>query len=183
MLKKKHGNGILFFFNNVAIGVEHALSRTEIERVTVLDFDVHHCNGTVDSFKDRPEVLVCSTFQHPFYPLRYYDIQRPNIINSPLPAGTKGSEFRLAVERDWLPALHRHQPQIIFVSAGFDAHKEDPLGQLLLDKSDYRWVTDLITDAAACFAKNRVVSVLEGGYDLLALAHSVHAHIDVLASK
>lgn len=171
------------FFNNVAVGVEHALSHAEIKRVAILDFDVHHCNGTVDKFKDRPEVLVCSTFQHPFYPLRYYDIQRPNIINSPLPAGTKGSEFRRTVERDWLPALHRHQPQMIFVSAGFDAHKDDPLGQLLLDESDYRWVTNLIVEAAACFANNRIVSVLEGGYDLQALAYSVHTHIDVLAGN
>lgn len=171
------------FFNNIAVGVEHALSREEIKRVAILDFDVHHCNGTIDSFKNRPEVLVCSTFQHPFYPLRYYDIQRPNIINSPLRAGTKGSEFRLAIKRDWLPALHKHQPQMIFISAGFDAHKDDPLGQLLLDESDYRWVTNIITDAAACYAKDRIVSTLEGGYNLLALAHSVHAHIDVLAGK
>lgn len=170
------------FFNNIAVGVEQALTHDEIERVAILDFDVHHCNGTVDAFKDRPEVLVCSTFQHPFYPLRYYDIQRPNIVNSPLRAGTTGYQFRNVVEQDWLPALHYHQPQMIFVSAGFDAHKADPLGQLLLDESDYRWVTKLIVDAAACYADNRIVSTLEGGYDLEALAHSVHTHIDVLAN-
>ncbi|MCW8327963.1 histone deacetylase family protein [Photobacterium sp. SDRW27] len=168
------------FFNNIALGVEQALSHRAIERVAILDFDVHHCNGTVDIFKDRPEVLVCSTFQHPFFPHRYYDIQRDNIINSPLPAGTTGNEFRQAVERDWLPALHCHQPQMIFVSAGFDAHQADPLGQLLLDESDYRWVTQLIVNAASCFASGRIVSVLEGGYDLQALAHSVYTHLEGL---
>jgi acetoin utilization deacetylase AcuC-like enzyme len=170
------------FFNNIALGVELALSHSDIERVAILDFDVHHCNGTVDIFKNRPEVLVCSTFQHPFFPHRHYDIQRPNIINSPLPAGTTGGEFRRAVERDWLPALHNHRPQMIFVSAGFDAHKADPLGQLLLDESDYRWVTNLIVEAAACFAGRKIVSVLEGGYDLEVLAHSVHTHLEGLAS-
>ncbi|MDX1304521.1 histone deacetylase family protein [Photobacterium sp.] len=168
------------FFNNIALGVEQALNHSDIERVAILDFDVHHCNGTVDIFQNRSEVLVCSTFQHPFFPHRYYDIQRPNIINSPLPAGTTGSEFRRTVERDWLPALHYHQPHMIFVSAGFDAHKADPLGQLLLDESDYRWVTNLIVEAAACFARGRIVSVLEGGYNLEALAHSVHTHLEGL---
>lgn len=171
------------FFNNIAVGVEQALSHDDIERVAIVDFDVHHCNGTVDMFKDRPEVLVCSTFQHPFYPYRYFDIERSNIINSPLPAGTTGSEFRYAVERDWLPALHCHQPQMIFVSAGFDAHKADPLGQLLLDESDYRWVTQVIVKAAACYADHRIVSVLEGGYDLDALAHSVYTHLEGLVES
>lgn len=169
-------------FNNVALGVEQALSHGEVERVAVLDFDVHHGNGTVDIFKDRPEVLVCSSFQHPFYPYRYYDIQRPNIVNTPLPAGTTGAAFRQAVERDWLPALRQHQPQMIFVSAGFDAHKDDPLGQLLLEESDYRWVTDLIVDAAQRTAGQRVVSTLEGGYNLPALSRSVNAHLEGLLS-
>ncbi len=164
-------------FNNVALAVEQALSHEEVERVAVLDFDVHHGNGTVDIFKDRPEVLVCSSFQHPFYPFRYHDIQRPSIVCTPLPAGTGGPAFRQAVERDWLPALRQHQPDMIFVSAGFDAHKDDPLGQLLLDESDYRWITELIVDAADRSAGGRIISTLEGGYNLSALSHSVNAHL------
>ncbi len=170
------------FFNNVALGVEQALAHEAIERVAVLDFDVHHGNGTVDIFKDRPEVLVCSSFQHPFYPYRYYDIQRPNIVNTPLPAGTTGPEFRARVGPAWRLALGQHQPQMLFVSAGFDAHRDDPLGQLLLDESDYRWVTELIVEQAEALAARRVVSVLEGGYHLGALARSVGAHLEVLLS-
>ncbi|WP_315853635.1 histone deacetylase family protein [Marinobacterium arenosum] len=167
-------------FNNIAVAIEQALSHQGIERVAVLDFDVHHCNGTIDIFKERPEVLICSTFQHPFYPYRYFDIERPNIVNSPLPAGTTGDQFRRTVERDWLPALHGHQPQMIFVSAGFDAHRDDPLGQLLLDEADYRWVSELIVDAAARTAGKRVVATLEGGYHLKALAASVGEHLQAL---
>lgn len=170
------------FFNNIAVGAAHALSQPGIERVAILDFDVHHCNGTVDAFKDRPEVLVCSTFQHPFYPLRYYDIERPNIVNCPLPAGTGSHPFRQTVTERWLPALRRHQPQMIFVSAGFDAHKDDPLADLCLDEADFRWVSELITDAAGTYANHRVVATLEGGYHLTALARSVYTHLDVLAS-
>ncbi|MEH6826324.1 MAG: histone deacetylase family protein [Motiliproteus sp.] len=169
-------------FNNVALGVEQALTHDEVERVAVLDFDVHHGNGTVDIFKDRPEVLVCSSFQHPFYPYRYFDIQRPNIVNTPLPAGTTGAAFRQAIERDWLPALRQHRPEMIFVSAGFDAHKDDPLGQLLLEESDYRWITELIVDAAERSARRRVISTLEGGYNLAALSRSVNVHLEGLLS-
>lgn len=171
-------------FNNVAVGVKHAQATYDIKRVAVLDFDVHHGNGTVDIFKDDPSVLVCSSFQHPFYPGRQVDIQRPNIVNTPLGAGTEGSEFRRAIERDWLPALERHRPELIFVSAGFDAHRDDPLGGLGLVESDYVWVTDLIVNAANsyCTGENaqsagRIISILEGGYNLDALALSVHAHV------
>jgi acetoin utilization deacetylase AcuC-like enzyme len=168
------------FFNNVALGATVALSRPDIDRVAILDFDVHHGNGTVDIFRDRPEVLVCSSFQHPHYPHRLFDLQRPNIVNTPLPAFTKGIGFRNAVERDWLPALARHRPNLILVSAGFDAHVEDPLAQLELVEDDYRWVTELIVSEAQTYANGRVVSVLEGGYALGALARSVATHIDAL---
>jgi acetoin utilization deacetylase AcuC-like enzyme len=168
------------FFNNVALGAAVALTRPGIERVAILDFDVHHGNGTVDIFRERPEVLVCSSFQHPHYPHRLFDLQRPNIVNTPLPAFTKGLGFRNAVERDWLPALARHRPNLILVSAGFDAHVEDPLAQLELVEDDYRWVTELIVSEADTYANGRVVSVLEGGYALGALARSAAAHIGTL---
>ncbi|MDF2182988.1 histone deacetylase family protein [Neptuniibacter sp. CAU 1671] len=168
-------------FNNVAVAVETALLDPTVERVAVLDFDVHHGNGTVEIFQDRPEVLVCSSFQHPFYPGRFVNIDRPNIINTPLPAGTAGDQFRLALERDWLPALKQHQPQMIFVSAGFDAHKDDPLGGLLLDESDFRWVSQLIMDAAERYSGGRWLATLEGGYNLEALSRSVVAQLEVMA--
>ncbi len=168
------------FFNNVALGAVVALAHSGIERVAILDFDVHHGNGTVDIFRDRPEVLVCSSFQHPHYPHRLFDLQRPNIVNTPLPAFTKGPGFRNAVERDWLPALARHRPDLILVSAGFDAHVEDPLAQLELVEDDYRWVTELIVSEANTYARGRVVSVLEGGYALGALARSAATHVEAL---
>jgi acetoin utilization deacetylase AcuC-like enzyme len=169
------------FYNSVALAAARALESPDVLRVAIVDFDVHHGNGTVDIFKDTPEVLVCSSFQHPLYPNRYADIQRDNVVNTPLPAGTTGGDFRRALERDWLPALERHQPQVVFVSAGFDAHRDDPLANLMLTESDYTWVTRLIVDAARDSARGRVISALEGGYDLNALARSVHAHVEALA--
>jgi acetoin utilization deacetylase AcuC-like enzyme len=169
------------FYNNVAVGAAAALEHPDIDRVAIVDFDVHHGNGTVEIFKDRPEVLVCSSFQHPFYPDRQVDVERPNIVNTPLREGSGSDDFRAAITRDWLPALARHRPQIILVSAGFDAHRLDPLGGLNLTDDDYRWVTRLIVDAANEFAEGRVVSTLEGGYDLDALARSVGAHLEVLS--
>jgi acetoin utilization deacetylase AcuC-like enzyme len=170
------------FFNNVALGARIALANPEIRRVAILDFDVHHGNGTVDIFRDSPEVLVCSSFQHPHYPHRLFDLRRDNIVNTPLPAGTSGTEFRRAVERDWLKALARHRPDLILVSAGFDAHAEDPLGDLNLLEDDYRWVTELIVSEANTYAKGRVISVLEGGYALGPLARSTASHIEGLLS-
>jgi acetoin utilization deacetylase AcuC-like enzyme len=168
------------FYNSIAVGAAHALTLPGIDRVAILDFDVHHGNGSVDIFKDRDEVLVCSSFQHPYYPHRYADIERGNIINTPLPAGSSGALFRTRIEEDWWPALARHQPQLILVSAGFDAHRDDPLAGLALEDADFAWVTRLIVDAAHEFCSGRVVSTLEGGYDLNALARCVHAHLEVL---
>ena len=167
--------------NSVAIGALQALSHAEIERVAILDFDVHHGNGTVDIFKDNPAVLVCSSFQHPHYPNRLFDIDRANIINTPLPAGTGSDQFRRSIEADWLPALEAHAPQLILVSAGFDAHQADPLANLNLQEDDYAWITRLIVAAANSTAGGRVLSTLEGGYDLNALAASVEAHLTELA--
>ena len=166
------------FFNSVAVGADRALD--ELDRVAVLDFDVHHGNGTVEMFAEREEVLVCSSFQYPYYPGIRQNVDRPNIVNTPLPAGTGSSAFRRAIERDWLPALESHRPELILVSAGFDAHAQDPLAGLELQDDDYRWITGFIVDAAERFAAGRVVSTLEGGYDLDALARSASLHVQGL---
>ena len=168
-------------FNNVAIGAAHALEHHGLERVAVLDFDVHHGNGTEDAFRDDPRVMLCSTFQHPYYPYSGADSGNEHIINVPLPAMTGGQGFRAAVERHWIPALEAHKPQLVFVSAGFDAHRDDPLAYLKLDDDDYRWVTEMLMDVAARHAGGRVVSTLEGGYNVEALARCVVEHVEVLA--
>jgi len=167
--------------NSVAIAAIAALDHADVERVAILDFDVHHGNGTVDICRDHPQILVCSSFQSPYYPNRLDDLVQPNIVNTPLTAGSSGSTFRAAIERDWLPALEAHQPDIVFVSAGFDAHIDDPLADLRLVEDDYRWVTQFIVAVANQYAQGRVVSTLEGGYNLKALARSAALHIEALA--
>lgn len=171
------------FFNNVAVGAAHARARYGAERIAILDFDVHQCNGTVDIFKGDPNVLVCSSFQFPFYPWRYLRSEWHNIVNTPLPAGTDSDGFRRAVEHDWLPALHRFKPDLVLVSAGFDAHRSDPLAEICLDEADFHWVTHLAMEIAALYANNRLVSVLEGGYDLDSLGRSAEAHIKALLGQ
>jgi len=168
-------------FNSIAIGALEAMRRDAIERVAILDFDVHHGNGTVDIFKDNPAVLVCSSFQHPHYPNRHFDLVRPNIINTPMDAGTDGQTFRHLIERDWLPALEKHRPQLILISAGFDAHQADPLAAIDLLEADYAWITRFIVNAAQRYSEGRILSILEGGYDLQALQSSVEAHLTELA--
>lgn len=170
-------------FNHVAAGVAHAIAQYGLERVAIIDFDVHHGDGTEDIFKDNPKVMLCSTFQHPFYPGRGADSRTERMINVPLAAGTDGKAFRQAVEHEFAPALARFKPQMVFVSAGFDAHVDDPLAQLALETEDYIWMTEFIMDVAARHAENRVVSSLEGGYDLAALAESATAHIRTLARQ
>jgi acetoin utilization deacetylase AcuC-like enzyme len=169
-------------FNHIAVGVAHAIAKHGLERMAIVDFDVHHGNGTEDIFKDNPRVMLCSTFQHPFYPGSGADSRTDHMINVPLPAGTDGKGFRKAVEEEFAPALARFKPQMVFVSAGFDAHVDDPLGQLGLVKDDYIWMTEFIKDIAHKHAKDRIVSSLEGGYQLTALAESATAHIRTLAS-
>lgn len=168
------------FVNSIAVAAMRALEVYGLERVAILDFDVHHGNGTVDIFRDDPRVLVCSSYQHPFYPGRQTDVERTHIVLSPLPAGTGSLPFRRAIERDWLPALERHRPQLLLVSAGFDAHVRDPLADLALQTEDFHWITRLISSVAADYAYHRIVSLLEGGYDLQALAESVEAHLSAL---
>ncbi len=169
-------------FNNVAIGATHALDVHGLERVAVLDFDVHHGNGTEDAFHEDPRVMLCSTFQHPYYPYCGSDSGNDHIVNVPLPAMTDGRGFRAAVERAWLPALERFAPQFVFVSAGFDAHREDPLAYLNLEDDDYRWVSERLVELADRHAQGRVVSTLEGGYNTTALARCVVEHVRALAS-
>jgi len=167
-------------FNNIAVAAAHALVQFQLERVAIVDFDVHHGNGTEDIFHDDPRVLFCSTFQHPFYPHCGADTQTPHIVNVPLVAGSQGEQFRNAVTQHWLPALQAHQPQMIFVSAGFDAHREDDMAGLNLVEDDYAWVTARIREAATTNCAGRIVSMLEGGYALSALGRSVVAHIKAL---
>jgi acetoin utilization deacetylase AcuC-like enzyme len=170
------------FINDVAVGVAHALQAHGLERVAVVDFDVHHGNGTEDIFRDDARVMMVSIFQHPFYPYSGLEGRSDRMVNIPLPAGAGGDLFRAAVREFWLPALDRFQPQMLFVSAGFDAHRDDDLASLNLVEDDYAWVTEVIREVASRFACDRVVSVLEGGYQLTALGRSVAAHVLALSA-
>ncbi|WP_287803024.1 histone deacetylase family protein [Diaphorobacter sp.] len=169
------------FFNNVAIAAKYALQRYNLKRVAVVDFDVHHGNGTEDILAGDPRALMVSIFQHPFYP--YCGDQEPasNMLNVPVPAYTKGMEVRDIVDMVWMPRLESFKPEMIFVSAGFDAHREDDMGQLSLNEQDYAWITMRVKDVARRFARGRIVSCLEGGYMMGPLARSVEAHVRVLA--
>jgi len=165
------------FFNNVAVGAAHALEKYGLERVAIVDFDVHHGNGTEDIFKDDERVLFCSTFQHPFYPNSGHDTGAPNIVNVPLPSRADGATFRQGVLEHWMPAIDAFRPQLVMISAGFDAHIEDDMAHLKLHEFDYSWVTRRLCEMADKHAEGRVVSTLEGGYNLSALARSVAVHI------
>ena len=167
-------------FNNVAVAAAHALDAHGLKRVAVIDFDVHHGNGTEAIFRDDPCVMMVSTFQHPFYPYSGVDGRSERMVNIPLAAYSSGREFREAVERYWLPALEGFKPEMLFVSAGFDAHRDDDMAMLNLVEADYAWATAKIVDVAHRHAAGRVVSVLEGGYDLHALGRSVAVHLKAL---
>jgi acetoin utilization deacetylase AcuC-like enzyme len=169
------------FFNNVAVAAAHALAAHNLERVAVIDFDVHHGNGTEDCFRGDQRVLMVSTFQHPFYPYSGTETPAANMVNIPLPRGTDGEEFRRVVSDLWMPRLREFQPEMLFISAGFDAHYEDEMGGLRLLEQDYAWVTGQLKDLADECAQGRIVSILEGGYSLSALARSVAAHMRILA--
>ena len=177
---RSHAAGFCIF-NHVAAGVAHAIAQYGLERVAIMDFDVHHGDGTEDIFKDNPNVMLCSTFQHPFYPQKGADSRTQRMVNVPLKAGTGSKEYRTIVEREFRPALEKFKPQMLFVSAGFDAHHNDPLAQLALVNEDYAWVTEFIKDIAGKSANGRIVSVLEGGYHLPSLAGSASAHVKALA--
>ena len=168
-------------FNNIAVGAAHALAAHDYRRVAILDFDVHHGNGTEDIFADDDRVLFCSTFQHPFYPFTPLLEDAPNRVSVPLDAGAGSAEFRAAVEERWLPALGRFEPEFVFVSAGFDAHVADDMSHVNLTDKDYEWVTEQIMQVADASAGGRIVSALEGGYELHSLARCVETHLRVLA--
>lgn len=168
-------------FNNVAIAARHALESHGLERVAIIDFDVHHGNGTADAFRDDPRVLMASFFQHPYYPNTGPEPITATNVNVPVPARSGGEVVRQVVQEYWLPALHAHRPQMIFISAGFDAHRDDDMGGMDLVEADYAWITRQIMMVAREHAGGRIVSCLEGGYDLSALGRSVVAHLKVLA--
>lgn len=168
------------FFNNVAIAALHAIEEHGIDRIAIVDFDVHHGNGTEDILANRQQVLFCSTYQHPFYPGYAGESIRSKVVNVPLPAGTGGNEFRKAVESQWLPELKEFKPELIYISAGFDAHTEDSMGGFNLVDDDYIWVTKEIAKIAHEYSEDRIISMLEGGYDLASLARSATEHVRVL---
>jgi acetoin utilization deacetylase AcuC-like enzyme len=167
-------------FNNVAVGVAHALA-SGLKRAAVVDFDVHHGNGTEQIFCTDPRVIMTGTFEYPLYPYSGVDPLGPNMHNVPLRAGSGGEAFRAAMTEVCLPALEAHKPEIIFVSAGFDAHRDDPLANLQFTESDYAWATREIVGVADRYAEGRVVSSLEGGYELSALGRSAVEHVRALA--
>jgi len=168
-------------FNNVAIAARYALERHGLQRVAVVDFDVHHGNGTEDILSGDERVLMVGLFQHPFYPYSGFGEHAANMVNLPIPAFTRGPAIREQIEKHWIPRLEEFKPEMIFISAGFDAHREDDLGQLGLVEADYTWITQQIKAIADKYAKGRIVSCLEGGYNLSALARSVEAHVRALA--
>ena len=169
------------FFNNVCIAARHALDVRGLQRVAIVDFDVHHGNGTEDIIAGDERVLMVSFFQHPLYPNSGGVPKGTNMVNLPVPAYTRGAEIRELIEAMWMPRLNEFKPEMIFISAGFDAHREDELGQLGLIEADYEWITQRIKWVADRHAQGRIVSCLEGGYALGALARSVASHLRVLA--
>ncbi|MEL6302319.1 MAG: histone deacetylase family protein [Pseudomonadota bacterium] len=177
---RSHSVAGFCIFNNVAVGAAQALTHADVSRLAIVDFDVHHGDGTEEIFRERSDVLMCSTYQHPLYP----DVNLPSIpgsqINVPLPAGADSAAFRQAVTESWLPELHRFQPDLVMISAGFDAHRNDPLGGLQLDAADFAWATSQMVAIAERYADGRVLAVLEGGYDVSALAECSHAVVSAL---
>ena len=170
-------------FNNIAIGAAHALAAHGLKCIALVDFDVHHGNGTEEWAASREEVLFISSHQFPFYPGTGDARQRGalgNLLNLPLPHGAGSELFRRAMQSYALPALERFQPRLIMISAGFDAHKDDPLAGLELETEDFGWITSELARIAARFSQGRIVSTLEGGYDLAALAASAEAHVMAL---
>ena len=168
------------FFNNVAVGIRHALDVHGLERIALIDFDVHHGNGSEDIFRDDDRVLMCSIFEQGIYPFSGENLPDQNMINIGLPSRSKSDVFREAVLNYWIPALNKFEPQMIYISAGFDGHREDDMGNLGLVESDFEWVTKQMMEIADKYSQGRIVSCLEGGYVLSPLARSVAVHIKVL---
>ena len=169
------------FFNNVSVAAKYALERYHLQRVAVVDFDVHHGDGTENILAGDMRALMVGIFQHPFYPFCGDQNPAANMLNVPIPAYTRGMDIREIIEMSWIPRLEEFQPEMIFISAGFGAHREDDMGQLGLTEQDFAWITQRIKDIAKRYSKGRIVSLLEGGYVMSPLARSVEAHIRVLA--
>lgn len=167
-------------YNNIAVGAAHALEEHGLKKIAIVDFDVHQGNGTEDIFIGNDRVLYCSIFQHPFFPYTPPPDNSERVVSIPLKATAKSAEFRSAVNDHWLPALERFQPEMIFISAGFDAHRDDDMSYVSLTDADFKWVTELMVHMAECYASGRIVSVLEGGYELQSLARCVETHMRVL---
>lgn len=167
-------------YNNIAVGVKHALEVYGLQRVAVVDFDVHQGNGTEDILLGDDRLLYCSTFQHPFFPFTPLPENNEKVISIPLEASAKSAEFRAAVNDHWLPALERFEPEMIFVSAGFDAHQDDEMSYVSLTDADFRWVIEEIKRIADNSAAGHIVSALEGGYEIHSLARCVETHMRVL---
>ncbi len=166
-------------FNNVAIAALYALRQYALKRVAIIDFDVHHGNGTQTTFEKNPAVLFASSHEMPNYPGTGFasETGMGNIINVPLKTGTNGAELRRLYNEKIFPAVRKFKPELMLISAGFDAHKDDPLGGIQLVEADYAWLTGEIKKIAKEVCEGRIISVLEGGYQLKALANSVQAHV------
>jgi acetoin utilization deacetylase AcuC-like enzyme len=170
------------FFGNVVVGAKHALEHHGLSRVAIVDFDVHHANGTQDLVEDDARILFCSTHQSPLYPGTgmAHEVGVDNVLNVPLPDGTGSKAFRDVIDRIVLPRVDAFSPELLIISAGFDAHKSDPLAGMMLETEDFAWVTQKLCELADRHCNGRVVSSLEGGYDLEALGASARAHVQVL---
>lgn len=171
------------FVNNIALAAEHALTKPGINKVLIFDFDVHQGNGTIEIFKNRDDVMIISSFQHPYFPYSHFNVKADNIINIPIEAETASTQYRRLVESTFIKATSNFKPDLILLSAGFDAHTDDPMGELDLIEDDYSWLTKLSMSLANDYSQGRIVSMLEGGYNLEALANSAHAHIQTLLNK
>lgn len=166
-------------FSNIAIAAKYALKEYKLNRVAIIDFDVHHGNGTEDIVQGDERILFCSSFQHPFYPYSGTENTASNVLNIPIPAGTQGAEYFQLIA-PWWDALDAFAPELIFISAGFDAHAEDDLGHLRLVEADYSEITSKLAALAQKHSQGRIVSMLEGGYALSALSRSVVAHLKAM---
>ncbi|WP_144823192.1 histone deacetylase family protein [Marinobacter piscensis] len=170
------------FYNNIALAAMRALNFHHLERVAIVDFDVHQGNGTVDIVSGDERILMCSSFQHPLFPHSHVHRQADNIVNIPLEENCSSADYRRQVEAGWVKRLNAFKPQVILVSAGFDGHRCDPMAELNLETEDYRWLTEMLAEIASEHSNDRIISTLEGGYHLKSLAESVNAHLEVLTS-
>jgi len=173
---RDHGMGFCMF-NNIAVAATYAIEKYQLERIAIIDFDVHHGNGTEDIFRDDPRILFCSSFQQGLYPSDDDSVPADHILNLPLPGGTRGDSYRQKVSEHWFSAINNFRPQLILVSAGFDSHSEDEMSQFLLKDEDYAWVSSQLKEIANHHCHGRIVSMLEGGYALSALGRSVVAYL------